>query len=127
MRAEAERILAQNSEWLGPFDLDLFEYHVSNGVVGIFHPLTSPTTWMVHIASALGNPAHRTFAGLRAVERAFAEKNPSILKLVGFIREDNMRALKAAAFMGYLVEGHIKDYVSQNGTLYGIIVMGRRL
>lgn len=126
-RIEAERILAQRRDLVGEFDLDHVEFHVSDGVVAVFHPVTSSTAWMIHIAAEIGNPAHRTFTGLRAVERAFVERHPSVMKLFGFIREDNLRALKAAAFMGYEVEGHVKDYVFQNGTLYGIIVMGRRL
>jgi hypothetical protein len=127
VREEAERILAQRRDLVGEFDLDLVEFYAKDGVVAVFHPVTSPSAWMIHIAAALGNPAHRTFAALRCAERWFMEKHPSVAKLFGFIREDNLPALRAASFMGYVVEGHIKDYVFQNETLYGIIVMGRRL
>ncbi len=126
MRAEAERILAQHTEMVSGLDLDHCDFCVFDGVVAVYHPVTSPTAWMIHIAADKGTTGHKMFRGLAKTDEWFKTRHPSVLKLFGFIRDDNYRAMKTAAFMGFEPEGHIKDYLFQNGTHYGIIVMGRR-
>lgn len=125
-RDRAEEILAAHAEWLGPFDLESVLWTLNHDVLVVVHPLTSETTWMVHIAAAPGTHGRNVFRGMMEADRWFRGNMPGVMKLVAFVRSDNFRALRAAACAGFNQEGFIKDYYYKDGLFHDVVVMGRR-
>ena len=127
--AAARRILAANIEWLGEgfeLGLDNLLWGVCDGVFVAYHPTTSDSTWMMHIASERGAAGHRVFRAAAVADRWFKAQRPEVKKLVAFIRSDNLRALRSAGHIGFEPEGRIRDYYFKDEKYHDIVILGRR-
>lgn len=126
-RELAELIIEENAEYIGPFDFDNLPWVVNRGVLGVFHPMTTPETWMAYIGAKKGTSGYSVYLGLKSIEEWFKENFPVAKKLIGFVREDNIRSLRMNLALGYKIEGVITNYFRRGGRSYNVVIVGKEL